>query len=68
MRSDDEEDKGAQSPPKYSPIKVYSTIMKKGLFGALEDMEQGPHVHLTLILITIFVVSLIIILFSVFFL
>ncbi len=48
----------------YSLGKVFSTIIKKGIVGALEDTEQGPHVHLTLLLITVVIVSVAIILVS----
>ncbi|MFW3146068.1 MAG: hypothetical protein ACMUIE_04575 [Thermoplasmatota archaeon] len=47
----------SNTAPSYSIFKVFSTISEKGFLGALEDPEQGPHVHLTFLLITIFVVS-----------
>lgn len=61
-----EDDKEAISitPPRFSLGKVFSTIGKKGIVGALEDTEHGPHVHLTLLLITVVVVSVGIILIS----
>jgi len=46
------------TPPKYSIATSFKTIGKKGIVGALEDREQGPHVHLTLLLITVVLVSL----------
>jgi len=49
------------SPPRYSLMKVASTIKNKGPFGAMEDIEQGPHVHLTLLLLAVIVVSFLII-------
>ena len=59
------------SPPKYSLGKVFSTLKDnikkdgpKGILNSLEDVEQGPHVHLTLLLITVVIVSLGIILLS----
>ena len=51
----------SETAPSYSLSKVISTLRKKKLMGALEDPEQGPHVHLTLLLATIFVVSVAII-------
>jgi hypothetical protein len=45
------------TPPKYSFSKVISTLGSKGLMGALDDPEHGPHVHLTLLLSTILVVT-----------
>ena len=53
-----------EAPPAYSLFKVASTIKEKGLVRALDDMEQGPHVHLTLLLITVLIVSGLIILFT----
>jgi hypothetical protein len=47
----------SSTPPKYSLPKVVSTIMSKGVGGAMDDPEQGPHVHLTLLLVAILVVS-----------
>ncbi len=45
------------TPPRYSLGKVMSTLGSKGLMGALDDPEHGPHVHLTLLLTTILVVT-----------
>lgn len=45
------------TPPKYSFGKVISTLGSKGLMGALDDPEHGPHVHLTLLLMTILTVT-----------
>jgi hypothetical protein len=57
-----EDDKAiSESAPSYSLSKVISTLRKKGFVKALDDPEQGPHVHLTLLLATVFVVSIIII-------
>jgi hypothetical protein len=52
----------SETAPSYSLSKVFSTIRQKGLVDSLEDAEHGPHVHLTLLLTTVFVVSIIIIL------
>jgi hypothetical protein len=52
----------SETAPSFSLSKVFSTIGEKGIIGALEDPEHGPHVHLTLLLATVFVVSLFIIL------
>ena len=53
------------TPPRFSLGKVFSTLKAsvkehgiKGIVYSLEDEEQGPHVHLTLLLITVVVVSL----------
>ncbi len=53
------------TPPKFSLGKVFSTLKDnvrkdgpKGILNSLEDVEQGPHVHLTLLLITVVIVSL----------
>ncbi len=46
---------GSKAPP-FSIVKVFSTLKEKKM-AALEDPEQGPHVHLTLLLATILVVS-----------
>lgn len=56
MARKDEKEISMTAPP-FSLGKVVSTMKDKGLIGALEDPEQGPHVHLTLLLVTIFVVS-----------
>jgi len=61
---DERKDDISITPPRYSLGKVFSTIGKKGIVGALEDTEQGPHVHLTLLLITVVIVSVAIILVS----
>ncbi len=61
---DEKKDDISITPPRYSLGKVFSTISKKGIVGALEDTEQGPHVHLTLLLITVVIVSVAIILVS----
>lgn len=50
---------GSKAPP-FSLVKVFSTLKEQKL-AALEDPEQGPHVHLTLLLATIMVVSITII-------
>jgi hypothetical protein len=50
------------TPPKYSLGKVISTLGSKGLMGALDDPEHGPHVHLTILLMTILAVTGLIIL------
>ena len=52
------EDDISMTAPYFSLGKVAGTIRRKGLVGALEDPEQGPHVHLTLLLGTIFIVSI----------
>ncbi|MGA1866263.1 MAG: hypothetical protein ACMUFK_02215 [Thermoplasmatota archaeon] len=52
----------SETPPSYSLPKIFSTIREKGFLGALDDPEQGPHVHLTVLLATVFVVSVLIIL------
>jgi len=57
-------DKGpaiSEAPPGFSPGKVIGTLLTKRL-GALDDPEQGPHVHLLLELLAILVVSGVIIL------
>ncbi|MFO8050378.1 MAG: hypothetical protein R6V01_01610 [Thermoplasmatota archaeon] len=56
MESEKENDISMKAPP-FSLVKVYRTMRKKGVLGALEDPEQGPHVHLTLLIATIVVVS-----------
>jgi hypothetical protein len=61
---DERSDEISITPPRFSLGKVFSTIGKKGIVRALEDNEQGPHVHLTLLLITVVVVSVGIILIS----
>ena len=58
------EREGGIPPPRYSVSVVFRTLKRKGLVGALNDEEQGPHVHLTLLLITVVVVSLGIIILS----
>jgi hypothetical protein len=57
-----DEDTISETAPSYSPSKVLSTIRRRGVVGSLEDPEQGPHVHLTLLLATVFLVSFLIIL------
>ncbi|MBN1389638.1 MAG: hypothetical protein JXA22_03240 [Candidatus Thermoplasmatota archaeon] len=57
----DEEKQISETPPPFSLPKVFSTLREKG-FKAIDDPEQGPHVHLTLLLATVFVVSVLIIL------
>ncbi|MDG6225989.1 MAG: hypothetical protein QCI82_10825 [Candidatus Thermoplasmatota archaeon] len=47
--------------PRFSLGGVVRTIAQKGPLKAMDDPEQGPHVHLTLLIITILVVSGIII-------
>ena len=54
----------SSTPPPYSLGKVFRTIMSKGVVSALDDPEQGPHVHLTLLLGAILVVAGLIILIS----
>ena len=51
----------SETAPPYSLVTVWRTIKDKGLLKALDDPEQGPHVHLTLLLGTILVVSFVII-------
>lgn len=55
---DEQNEATSVTPPKYSLVKAFETIRKKGIVGGLEDTEQGPHVHLTLLLIAVVVVSL----------
>lgn len=62
MEQDDEA--VSLTPPRYSLVRTWKTIRKKGIIRALEDTEQGPHVHLTLLLITVVIVSLVIIVIS----
>ena len=52
----------SETAPSFSLSKVFSTIREKGPIRALEDPEHGPHVHLTLLLATVFMVSVLIIL------
>jgi len=52
----------SETAPPFSLGDVTRTIMKKGLRGAIDDPEQGPHVHLTVLLILILIVSFLIIL------
>ena len=52
----------SQTAPPFSLGKVFSTMSKQGILRSLEDPEQGPHIHLVLLLITIFLISTIIIL------
>jgi len=52
----------SETAPGFSIPKVWRTVREKGFFKALDDPEQGPHVHLTFLLATIFVVSVLIIL------
>ena len=58
----DDQKELSETAPGFSIPKVISTISEKGFFKALDDPEQGPHVHLTFLLATIFVVSVLIIL------
>lgn len=51
----------SKTPPGYSLSKVFRTISRKGLLKSLEDPEQGPHVHLTLVLIIILITTLLIV-------
>ena len=51
------EDEISSTAPPFSIGKIMRTLKDKGFVGALEDPEQGPHVHLALLLATIFVVS-----------
>ena len=51
----------SETAPGFSIPKVFRTVREKGFFRALDDPEQGPHVHLTFLLMTIFVVSVLII-------
>jgi hypothetical protein len=61
----DEERKSLSiTPPRYSLVKSINTIKDKGIINALEDTEQGPHVHLTLLLVTVVIVSIGIIILS----
>ena len=48
----------SETAPPFSIGKVLGTIKDKGFIDALEDPEQGPHVHLTLLLATVVVVSI----------
>lgn len=52
----------SNAPPRFSLGKVFKTIATKGPLAALDDPEEGPHVHLVLLLITILAVSGVIIL------
>ena len=52
----------SETAPSFSLPKIIGTIREKGFLGALDDPEQGPHVHLTVLLATVFVVSVLIIL------
>jgi hypothetical protein len=56
----------SETAPSFSISKVFSTIRDKGAVGALEDPEHEPHVHLTLLLATVFLVSVFIILITFF--
>lgn len=47
--------------PRYSLGGVVRTIARKGPLNAMDDPEQGPHVHLTILILTILVVSALII-------
>lgn len=47
--------------PRFSLLKVVRTIADMGPLKAMDDPEQGPHVHLTLLIITILLVSALII-------
>ena len=47
----------SETAPPYSFMNAMRTLKDKGLLRALDDPEQGPHVHLTLLLATILVVS-----------
>ncbi len=51
----------SKTAPPYSLMTVWRTLKEKGILKALDDPEQGPHVHLTLLLGTILVVSCVII-------
>ncbi|MEA3558695.1 MAG: hypothetical protein U9R75_05510 [Candidatus Thermoplasmatota archaeon] len=51
------EDDISRTAPPFSLGKIAMTMKEKGFVGALEDPEQGPHVHLALLIATIFVVS-----------
>jgi len=57
-----DDDRISDTAPSYSLPKVLSTIRRRGIVRSLEDPEQGPHVHLTLLLTTVFIVSMLIIL------
>ena len=52
----------SQTAPPFSLGKVFQTISRKGIRGAIEDPEQGPHVHLVLLMMVIFITSFVIIL------
>ncbi|MBN1538959.1 MAG: hypothetical protein JW939_02355 [Candidatus Thermoplasmatota archaeon] len=52
----------SETAPSFSLPRIFGTIREKGFLGALDDPEQGPHVHLTVLLATVFVVSVLIIL------
>ena len=56
----------SETAPGYSLAKVFGTIRQKGIVRALDDPEQGPHVHLTLLLVTVAIVSILIILITTF--
>jgi hypothetical protein len=48
------------APPGYSLPKVIAAIKKSGPLKAMDDIEMGPHVHLTYLLIMVACIALII--------
>jgi hypothetical protein len=45
-------------PPKLTIPGVMGIVKKKGLAGALSDDAWGPHVHLVMLLVIIFLIAL----------
>lgn len=57
-----DEEQISRTPPPYSFRNIRKAIARKGFIKAMDDVEMGPHVHLTYLLITFLVVSVAIIL------
>ena len=44
-------------PPKLSVTGALNVVKKKGLLGAITDDAWGPHVHLLMLLVIIFIMA-----------
>lgn len=47
-------------PPSFSLPKILKTIQEQGPIRAMDDVDMGPHVHLTYLLIMVFFIAVIV--------
>ena len=58
MQQGRSDDLGA--PPSFNIGEILETIREKGIRGAMDDTRMGPHVHLFVLLVIIFILTIII--------